>query len=58
VYLGHGFQTQSTVATIVDLKVQLELTCVPGPWISDPRYGARVFRVLGPMVQSVKTTCS
>jgi hypothetical protein len=56
--LGHGFQTQGTVATVVDLKVRLESTCVPGPWISDPRYGARVLRVLGPMVQSVKTTCS
>jgi hypothetical protein len=33
-------------------------TCVPGPWISDPKYGARVLRVPGPMVQSVKTTCS
>jgi hypothetical protein len=55
VYLGHGFQTQGTSATVVDLKVRLELTCVPGPWISDPRYGARVLRVLGPMVQRVKT---
>jgi hypothetical protein len=50
VYLGHGFQTQGTVATVVDLKVRPESTCVPGPWISDPRYGARVLRVLGPMV--------
>jgi hypothetical protein len=57
-YLGHGFQTQGLVATVVDLKVRPESTCVPGPWISDPRYGARVLRVLGPMVQSVKTTCS
>jgi hypothetical protein len=40
VYLGHGFQTQGTVATVVDLKVRPELTCVPGPWISDPRYKA------------------
>jgi hypothetical protein len=58
VCLGHGFQTQGTVATIVDLKVRPESTCVPGPWISDPRYEARVLRVLGPIVQSVKTTCS
>jgi hypothetical protein len=39
VYLGHGFQTQGMVATVVDLKVRPESTCVPGPWISDPRYG-------------------
>jgi hypothetical protein len=58
VYLGRGFQTQGTGATVVDLKVRPESTCVPGPWISDPRYEARVLRVLGPMVQSVKTTCS
>jgi hypothetical protein len=38
--------------------VRPESTCVHGPWILDPRYGARVLRVLGPMVQSVKTTCS
>jgi hypothetical protein len=38
VYLGHGFQTQGTVATVVDLKVRPDSTCVPGPWISDPRY--------------------
>jgi hypothetical protein len=48
VYLSHGFQTQGMVATVVDLKVRPESTCVPGPWISDPRYGARVLRVLGP----------
>jgi hypothetical protein len=58
VYLSHGFQTQGTVATVVDLKVRPESTCVPGPWILDPRYEARVLRVLGPMVQSVKTMCS
>jgi hypothetical protein len=57
-YLRHGFQTQGTIATRVGLKVQPESTCVPGPWISDPRYGARVLRVLGLMVQSVKTMCS
>jgi hypothetical protein len=56
-YLSHGFQTQGTVAAGAGLKVRPESTCVPGPWISDPRYGARVLRVLGPMVQSVKTTC-
>jgi hypothetical protein len=39
VYLGHGFQTQGMVATVVDLKVRPESTCVHGPWISDPRYG-------------------
>jgi hypothetical protein len=50
VYLGHGFQTQGTVAAIAGLKVRPKSTCVPGPWISDPRYGARVLRVLGPMV--------
>jgi hypothetical protein len=52
------YEVEGTGAIIVDLKVRLESTCVPGPWISDPRYGARVLRVLGPMVQSVKTTCS
>jgi hypothetical protein len=57
-YLSHGFQTQGMVATGVGLKVRPESTCVPGPWISNPRYEAQVLRVLGPMVQSVKTTCS
>jgi hypothetical protein len=57
-YLSHGFQTQGTVAAVVYLRVRPESACVPGPWISDPRYGAQVLRVLGPMVQSVKTTCS
>jgi hypothetical protein len=57
-YLSHGFQTQGTIATVVDLKVRPESTCVPVPWISDPRNEARVIRVLGPMVQSVKTTRS
>jgi hypothetical protein len=57
-YLSHGFQTQGTIAARVGLKVRSKSTCVSGPWISDPRYGARVLRVLGPMVQSVKTTCS
>jgi hypothetical protein len=57
-YLSHGFQTQCTIAARAGLKVRPKSTCVPGPWISDPRYGARVLRVLGPMVQSVKTTCS
>jgi hypothetical protein len=52
------YEVEGTGAITVDLKVRLELTCVPGPWISDPRYGARVLRVLGPMVQSVKTTSS
>jgi hypothetical protein len=56
-YLSHGFQTQGTIAARAGLKVRPESTCVPGPWISDPRYGVRVLRVLGPMVQSVKTTC-
>jgi hypothetical protein len=41
VYLGHGFQTQGIIATVGDLKVQPESNCVPGPWISDPRYGCR-----------------
>jgi hypothetical protein len=57
-YLSHGFQTQGTIAVGAGLKVRPESTCVPGLWISDPRYEARVLRVLGPMVQSVKTTCS
>jgi hypothetical protein len=57
-YLSHGFQTQGTVAARAGLRVRPESTCVPGPWISDPRYGARVLRVLGPLVHSVKTTCS
>jgi hypothetical protein len=56
-YLSHRFQTQGTVAARAGLKVRPESACVPGPWISDPRYGVRVLRVLGPMVQSVKTTC-
>jgi hypothetical protein len=55
-YLSHGFQTQSTVAAGAGLKVRPESTCVPGPWFSDPRYGAQVLGVLGPMIQSVKTT--
>jgi hypothetical protein len=38
-YLSHGFQTQGTVAAGASLKVRLESICVPGPWISDPRYG-------------------
>jgi hypothetical protein len=57
-YLSHGFQTQGMIATRAGLKVRPESTCVPGPWISDLRYRARELRVLGPMVQSVKTTCS
>jgi hypothetical protein len=57
-YLSHGFKTQGTIATRAGMKVRPESTCVPGPWISDPRYGARVLRVLGPMVHSVKITCS
>jgi hypothetical protein len=55
---GPWISDPSTVATVVDLKVRPESTCVPGPWISDPRYEAQVLRVLGPIVQSVKTTCS
>jgi hypothetical protein len=38
-YLSHGFQTQGTTATRAGLKVRPKSTCVPGPWISDPRYG-------------------
>jgi hypothetical protein len=57
-YPSHGFQTQGTIAARAGLRVRPESACVPGPWISDPRYGARVLRVLGPMVHSVKTTCS
>jgi hypothetical protein len=49
-YLGHGFQTQGTIAARAGLKVRPKSTCVSRPWISDPRYGARVLRVLGPMV--------
>jgi hypothetical protein len=49
---------QGTGATVVDLKVRPESTCVLGPRISDLRYRARVLMVLGPMVQSMKTTCS
>jgi hypothetical protein len=37
-YLSHGFQTQGTIAARAGLKVRPESTCVPGPWISDPRY--------------------
>jgi hypothetical protein len=48
-YLSHGFQNQGTIAVRAGLKVRPESTCVPMPWISDPRYGARVLRVLGPM---------
>jgi hypothetical protein len=57
-YLSHGFQTQGTIAARADLKVRQKSTCVSGPWISDPRYEVRVLKVFGPMVQSVKTTCS
>jgi hypothetical protein len=57
-YLSHGFQTQDMIAARAGLRVRPESACVPGPWISDQRYGARVFRVLGLMVQSMKTTCS
>jgi hypothetical protein len=57
-YLSHGFQTQGTIAARAGLKVRPKSTSVPGPWISNPRYEARILRVLGPMVQSVKTTCS
>jgi hypothetical protein len=39
-YLSHEFQTQDTVAAEVGLKVRPKSTCVPEPWISDPRYGA------------------
>jgi hypothetical protein len=39
-YLSHGFQTQGMIAARVGLKVRPKLTCVSGPWISDPRYGA------------------
>jgi hypothetical protein len=36
-YPSHGFQTQGMIAARAGLKVRLESTCVPGPWISDPR---------------------
>jgi hypothetical protein len=49
-YLSHGFQTQGTIAAREGLKVRPESTCVPWPWILEPRYGARVLRVLRPMV--------
>jgi hypothetical protein len=39
-YLSHGFQTQGTVAVGAGLKVRPESTCVPGPWISNPRYSS------------------
>jgi hypothetical protein len=39
--VSHGFQTQDTVAAGAGLKVRPESTCVPGPWISDPRHGCR-----------------
>jgi hypothetical protein len=38
-YLSHEFQTQGTIAARAGLKVRSKSTCVPGPWISDPRYG-------------------
>jgi hypothetical protein len=38
-YLSHGFQTQGMIAARAGLKVQPKSTCVPGPWISDSRYG-------------------
>jgi hypothetical protein len=41
-YMSHGFRTQGTIAARAGLKVRPESTCVPGPWILDPRYGARV----------------
>jgi hypothetical protein len=37
-YPSHGFQTQDTIAARASLKVRAKSTCVPGPWISDPRY--------------------
>jgi hypothetical protein len=40
-YLSHGFQTQGTIAARAGLKVRPKSTCVPRPWISDPRYGRR-----------------
>jgi hypothetical protein len=46
-YLSHGFQTQGTVATVVDLKVRPESTCIPGPCISDPRYGCHCIGLEG-----------
>jgi hypothetical protein len=39
-YLSHGFQTQGTITARAGLKVRLKSTCVPVPWISDPRYRA------------------
>jgi hypothetical protein len=57
-YLSLGFQTQGTIAAKAGLKLRPKSTCVSRPWISDPRYGVRVLKVFGPMVQSVKTTCS
>jgi hypothetical protein len=38
-YPSCGFQTQGTIAARAGLKVRPKSTCVPGPWISDPRYG-------------------
>jgi hypothetical protein len=71
-YPSHGFQTQGMIAARAGLKVRPESTCVPGPWISDPRYGFHRSGLEGatgvdlctwamdfrPKVQSVKTTCS
>jgi hypothetical protein len=37
-YLRHGFQTQDIVAARAGLMVRPKSTCVPGPWISHPRY--------------------
>jgi hypothetical protein len=35
-YPSHRFQIQGTVVTGASLKVRLESTCIPGPWISGP----------------------
>jgi hypothetical protein len=66
-YLSHEFQTQDTVAAGAGLKVRPESTCVPGPWISDTRYGCHrsglesatgVGLCTWAMDFSVKITCS
>jgi hypothetical protein len=70
-YLSLGFHTQGTIAAKAGLKVRPKSTCVPGPWISDPRFAtivdSKVATVVDlctwamdfrPKVQSMKTTCS
>jgi hypothetical protein len=54
-YLSHGFQTQGMVAARAGLKMRLESTWVPGPWISDPRYGCHHSGLEGATIVDLST---